>query len=130
MISNLFMNKQIMLTRRIYLLLYVLQVLKLKGQVMSVMYRFRAKNRDWVWLRTSAFAFLNPYTDDVEYIVCTNSTAKTLHGAQDGAAVESAPDVQSYQPQQPGLDYSLQRREPSNVYSHMIPPTSAHLQSK
>jgi aryl hydrocarbon receptor nuclear translocator len=51
-------------------------VLKLKGQVMSVMYRFRAKSRDWVWLRTSAFAFLNPYTDDVEYIVCTNTSAK------------------------------------------------------
>nr|CAD7438078.1 unnamed protein product [Timema bartmani] len=54
------------------------QVLKLKGQVMSVMYRFRAKNREWVWLRTSAFAFLNPYTDDVEYIVCTNTSAKFL----------------------------------------------------
>lgn len=40
------------------------------------MYRFRAKNRDWVWLRTSAFAFLNPYNDDVEYIVCTNTHAK------------------------------------------------------
>lgn len=43
---------------------------------MSVMYRFKAKNREWVWLRTSAFAFLNPYTDEVEYIVCTNTTAK------------------------------------------------------
>lgn len=51
-------------------------VVKLKGQVMSVMYRFRTKTRDWVWLRTSAFAFLNPYTDEVEYIVCTNTTAK------------------------------------------------------
>lgn len=54
----------------------LLAVLKLKGQVMSVMYRFRAKSREWVWLRTSAFAFLNPYTDDVEYIVCTNTSAK------------------------------------------------------
>ena len=53
-----------------------LPVLKLKGQVMSVMYRFRGKNREWVWLRTSAFAFLNPYTDDIEYIVCTNTAAK------------------------------------------------------
>lgn len=53
-----------------------LLVLKLKGQVMSVMYRFRGKNREWVWLRTSAFAFLNPYTDDIEYIVCTNTAAK------------------------------------------------------
>lgn len=51
-------------------------VLKLKGQVMTVMYRFRAKNRDWVWLRTSAFAFLNPFNEDVEYIVCTNTHAK------------------------------------------------------
>lgn len=58
------------------LCLLLLAVLKLKGQVMSVMYRFRAKSREWVWLRTSAFAFLNPYTDDVEYIVCTNTSAK------------------------------------------------------
>lgn len=33
---------------------------------------------DWVWLRTSSFAFLNPYTNDVEYIVCTNTSAKYL----------------------------------------------------
>lgn len=51
-------------------------VLKLKGQVMSIMYRFRAKNREWVWLRTSSFSFQNPYTDEVEYIVCTNGLAK------------------------------------------------------
>ena len=58
----------------------ILAVLKLKGQVMSVMYRFRAKNREWVWLRTSSFSFLNPYTDEVEYIVCTNGSAKyVLH---------------------------------------------------
>lgn len=87
------------------------------------MYRFRAKNRDWVWLRTSAFAFLNPYTDDVEYIVCTNTTAKSLHTTGDGAADTS--DQVAYQ--QPGLDYSLQRRD-ANIYSHMLP--SAHIQSK
>lgn len=52
------------------------QVLKMKGQVMSVMYRLRAKNREWLWLRTSSFAFLNPYTNDVEYVVCTNTSAK------------------------------------------------------
>merc|ERR1719320_1368381 len=37
------------------------QVIKMKGQVMTLMYRFRAKNNEWIWLRTSAFAFLNPY---------------------------------------------------------------------
>lgn len=51
-------------------------VLKQKGQMFSVMYRFRAKNGEWIWLRTQAYAFLNPYNDEVEYIVCTNSSAK------------------------------------------------------
>lgn len=53
-----------------------LTVLKQKGQMFSVMYRFRAKNGEWIWLRTQAYAFLNPYNDEVEYIVCTNSSAK------------------------------------------------------
>ena len=38
------------------------------------MYRFRAKSREYVWLRTNCFSFQNPYTDEVEYVVCTNST--------------------------------------------------------
>ena len=54
------------------------QVIKMKGQPMTMGYRFRAKNNSWIWLRTSAFAFLNPYTDDIEYIVCTNSLAKSV----------------------------------------------------
>ncbi|XP_026462933.1 aryl hydrocarbon receptor nuclear translocator homolog [Ctenocephalides felis] len=98
------------------------QVLKLKGQVVSLMYRFRAKNREWVWLRTSAFAFLNPYTDDVEYIVCTHSTAKTLHSGPDSSSTETSTDQVPYhqQQQQPGIDYSLQRRDNSMApaYSH------------
>lgn len=64
------------------------QVLKLKGQVMSIMYRFRASNREWLWLRTSSFSFQNPYTDEVEYIVCNNSSAKSV---QQGAA--TAPNI-------------------------------------
>ncbi|CAL7939028.1 unnamed protein product [Xylocopa violacea] len=95
------------------------QVLKLKGQVVSMMYRFRAKNRDWVWLRTSAFAFLNPYNDEVEYIVCTNTHAKSFHPGSDGQTESEA--VPAYG--QPGLDYSLQRhpaRDPLYSGHHMI----------
>ena len=55
---------------------YFISVLKLKGQAISIMYRFRASNREWVWLRTTSFSFQNPYTEDVEYIVCTNTSAK------------------------------------------------------
>ncbi|XP_078369880.1 aryl hydrocarbon receptor nuclear translocator 2-like isoform X2 [Oculina patagonica] len=49
------------------------QVMKLKGQTLSVRYRFRAKDGNWVWLRTSCNSFQNPYTDEAEYIVCNNS---------------------------------------------------------
>ncbi|GIY11218.1 aryl hydrocarbon receptor nuclear translocator homolog [Caerostris darwini] len=116
------------------------QVLKLKGQVMSVMYRFRAKNREWVWLRTSSFAFLNPYTNEVEYIVCTNTLAKSLHHQQEVPA--SAPDqgpvsssgenalnqyshamgpgnLLSSQSKPEGLDYSLPRS--GEVYPSVVP---------
>ena len=62
------------------------QVVKMKGQVMNFMYRFRAKSGDWVWLRTTAFAFLNPYTDDMEYVVCTNSTNAKGSGASAAAS--------------------------------------------
>ena len=47
--------------------------MKLKGQPLSVRYRFRAKDGNWVWLRTSCHSFQNPYTDEAEYIVCSNS---------------------------------------------------------
>ncbi|KAJ4923594.1 hypothetical protein JOQ06_021505 [Pogonophryne albipinna] len=49
------------------------QVVKLKGQVLSVMYRFRMKNREWMLIRTSSFTFQNPYSDEIEYIICTNT---------------------------------------------------------
>lgn len=74
------------------------QVLKLKGQVMSIMYRFRASNHDWVWLRTSSFSFQNPYTDEVEYIVCTNTCAKSVQ--QGGTSAGSAPQGLNTAPEQ------------------------------
>uniref|UniRef100_A0A671SQW5 Aryl hydrocarbon receptor nuclear translocator 2 n=1 Tax=Sinocyclocheilus anshuiensis TaxID=1608454 RepID=A0A671SQW5_9TELE len=52
------------------------QVVKLKGQVLSVMYRFRLKNREWMLIRTSSFTFQNPYSDEIEYIICTNTNVK------------------------------------------------------
>ncbi|CAG5130494.1 unnamed protein product [Candidula unifasciata] len=79
------------------------QVLKLKGQVMSIMYRFRASNREWVWLRTSSFSFQNPYTDEVEYIVCTNTLVNSqqgqmaaIHNPADQAADAAMSNIPSY----------------------------------
>ncbi|KAL4613281.1 aryl hydrocarbon receptor nuclear translocator 2 isoform X2 [Arapaima gigas] len=58
------------------------QVVKLKGQVLSVMYRFRMKTREWMLIRTSSFTFQNPYSDEIEYIICTNTNVKQLQQQQ------------------------------------------------
>uniref|UniRef100_A0A8C9SQL5 Aryl hydrocarbon receptor nuclear translocator n=1 Tax=Scleropages formosus TaxID=113540 RepID=A0A8C9SQL5_SCLFO len=42
------------------------QVVKLKGQVLSVMFRFRSKSREWIWMRTSSFTFQNPFSEEIE----------------------------------------------------------------
>uniref|UniRef100_A0A8C9RXM3 Aryl hydrocarbon receptor nuclear translocator 2 n=1 Tax=Scleropages formosus TaxID=113540 RepID=A0A8C9RXM3_SCLFO len=66
------------------------QVVKLKGQVVSVMYRFRLKTRDWMLIRTSSFTFQNPYSDEIEYIICTNTNVKQVQQQQD-AELEAQP---------------------------------------
>ncbi|XP_028282306.1 aryl hydrocarbon receptor nuclear translocator isoform X2 [Parambassis ranga] len=52
------------------------QVMKLKGQVLSVMFRFHTKSREWIWMRTSSFTFQNPFSEEIEYIICTNVNVK------------------------------------------------------
>lgn len=90
------------------------QVLKQKGQMFSVMYRFRSKARDWIWLRTQAYAFLNPYTDDVEYIVCTNSSAKTMHNNTTAAST-----LDPVLGQQVGVvDPSVEQQQQQQVHHH------------
>ncbi|NWJ03722.1 ARNT protein, partial [Crypturellus undulatus] len=75
------------------------QVVKLKGQVLSVMFRFRSKNREWLWMRTSSFTFQNPYSDEIEYIICTNTNVKN-------SSQESRPAL-SNSMQRPQLGQSL-----------------------
>uniref|UniRef100_A0A674P063 Aryl hydrocarbon receptor nuclear translocator n=1 Tax=Takifugu rubripes TaxID=31033 RepID=A0A674P063_TAKRU len=65
------------------------QVVKLKGQVLSVMYRFRAKSREWIWIRTSSFTFQNPFSEEIEYIICTNVNVK--NSTQDPLTPISSP---------------------------------------
>ncbi|XP_058249125.1 aryl hydrocarbon receptor nuclear translocator isoform X2 [Hemibagrus wyckioides] len=49
------------------------QVVKLRGQVLSVMFRFCTKSGEWILMRTSSFTFQNPYSEEIEYIICTNT---------------------------------------------------------
>ncbi|KAL2084721.1 hypothetical protein ACEWY4_020239 [Coilia grayii] len=58
------------------------QVVKLRGQVMSVMFRFRSKTHEWIWMRTSSFTFQNPFSEEIEYIICTNANVKQLQQQQ------------------------------------------------
>ncbi|KAG7272388.1 hypothetical protein CRUP_035583 [Coryphaenoides rupestris] len=58
------------------------QVVKLKSQVLSVMFRFRSKSREWIWMRTSSFTFQNPFSEEIEYIICTNANVKQLQQQQ------------------------------------------------
>uniref|UniRef100_A0A3P8QMF1 Aryl hydrocarbon receptor nuclear translocator n=1 Tax=Astatotilapia calliptera TaxID=8154 RepID=A0A3P8QMF1_ASTCA len=58
------------------------QVVKLKGQVLSVMFRFRTKSREFIWMRTSSFTFQNPFSEEIEYIICTNVNVKQLQQQQ------------------------------------------------
>uniref|UniRef100_A0A8C5GUZ6 Aryl hydrocarbon receptor nuclear translocator n=1 Tax=Gouania willdenowi TaxID=441366 RepID=A0A8C5GUZ6_GOUWI len=86
------------------------QVVKLKGQVLSVMFRFRSKSREWIWMRTSSFTFQNPFSEEIEYIICTNVNVKQLQqqqqadleggGARDGL-YETGPITLSQMPVQP-----------------------------
>nr|XP_005157910.1 aryl hydrocarbon receptor nuclear translocator isoform X2 [Danio rerio] len=59
------------------------QVVKLRGQVMSVMFRFQSKSREWVWMRTSSFTFQNPFSEEIEYIICTNTNVN--RGSSEGS---------------------------------------------
>ncbi|XP_057257171.1 aryl hydrocarbon receptor nuclear translocator isoform X4 [Pezoporus wallicus] len=117
------------------------QVVKLKGQVLSVMFRFRSKNREWLWMRTSSFTFQNPYSDEIEYIICTNTNVKnssqesrpalssSLQRPQLGQAVSlplemgtaQLPTRQQQPPQQPELEV-VPGRESLAGYDHSQVP--------
>ncbi|XP_060777058.1 aryl hydrocarbon receptor nuclear translocator isoform X3 [Neoarius graeffei] len=58
------------------------QVVKLQGQVLSVMFRFCTKSGEWILMRTSSFTFQNPYSEEIEYIICTNTNVKQLQQQQ------------------------------------------------
>ncbi|XP_066912914.1 aryl hydrocarbon receptor nuclear translocator homolog isoform X2 [Clytia hemisphaerica] len=58
------------------------QVLKLKGQPLSIRYHFKHMNGELVAMRSSCYSFQNPYTDEAEYIVCTNNLIKSKTESQ------------------------------------------------
>ncbi|TSL82560.1 Aryl hydrocarbon receptor nuclear translocator [Bagarius yarrelli] len=69
---------------------YQPQVIKLRGQVLSVMFRFCTKSGEWILMRTSSFTFQNPYSDEIEYIICTNTNVNKAPN-QDALSPLSSP---------------------------------------
>ncbi|XP_016391239.1 aryl hydrocarbon receptor nuclear translocator-like [Sinocyclocheilus rhinocerous] len=52
----------------------------------------REQSREWIWMRTSSFTFQNPFSEEIEYIICTN--ANVNRGAnQDSLSPLSSPGV-------------------------------------
>ncbi|XP_077062972.1 aryl hydrocarbon receptor nuclear translocator isoform X3 [Siphateles boraxobius] len=68
------------------------QVVKLRGQVLSVMFRFQSKSREWIWMRMSSFTFQNPFSEEIEYIISTNANVNRGPN-QDSLSPLSSPGV-------------------------------------
>lgn len=49
------------------------QAVNLRGQAVTAVVRIRTDDNNWAQIKTQSYAFLNPYSNDVEYIVCTNT---------------------------------------------------------
>lgn len=49
------------------------QAINLRGQIVTGVSRIRAEDNNWIEIKFQSYAFLNPYSNDVEYIVSTNS---------------------------------------------------------
>ncbi|XP_022920036.1 aryl hydrocarbon receptor nuclear translocator homolog [Onthophagus taurus] len=104
------------------------QILTLKGQILSVMARFRSKTNDWVMLRISAYAFLNPYSDQVEYIVCTNTIIKSnpITNYQEAPPQQPQTYPEQFIPSQSFTSNTPQtynvEESPSNLYNNVAAP--------
>lgn len=48
------------------------EAMKQRTPMPTVHYRFLSKDKKWVWLAMKAFSFVNPFSHQVEYVVCTN----------------------------------------------------------
>lgn len=53
------------------------QIIQLRGQVMPTVFRFKAEDNSWTQIKSQSYAFINPYSNDVEYVVCTHTLANS-----------------------------------------------------
>jgi len=103
------------------------QVLKLKGQPLSIRYHFKPLKGDPILLRSSCYSFQNPYTDEAEYIVCTNTIVKTKDHPKAStdipmAATNSPEDKSTIQKKDIDVTSVIQERPGMFPYPYRVHP--------
>eukprot|EP00112_Aurelia_sp_Birch-Aquarium-sp1_P006658 Seg1730.6 transcript_id=Seg1730.6/GoldUCD/mRNA.D3Y31 product="Aryl hydrocarbon receptor nuclear translocator" protein_id=Seg1730.6/GoldUCD/D3Y31 len=109
------------------------QVLSQKGQPLTAKFKFKHKNGEYIILRASCYSFQNPYTDDPEYIICTNSPVRNRldkgvpimiqfgnenNMEEDMQGSPQYPDASSKLQEMPGVfPYPPQALDPSRGYA-------------
>ena len=57
--------------------------MKYRTPMPTIQYRFLSKKQEWVWLAAKAFCFVNPYSQQVEYIIFTNVLLRYVRNSYD-----------------------------------------------
>jgi PAS domain-containing protein len=70
--------------------------MKRRTPMPTVQYRVLSKAQKWVWLAMKAFSFINPFSQQVEYVVCTNVAMRVPTGGE--SAGDKAPPSQPLPP--------------------------------
>jgi PAS domain S-box-containing protein len=58
--------------------------MKRRTPMPTVQYRVLSKAQKWVWLAMKAFSFINPFSQQVEYVVCTNVAMRMTKQSDQG----------------------------------------------
>lgn len=58
------------------------QAVSLKGQVVNTNARIKSKIKDWEMLKLSLYAFINPYSEEIEFILCTNTVIPNIKNTE------------------------------------------------
>ncbi|CAI7992052.1 Aryl hydrocarbon receptor nuclear translocator homolog [Geodia barretti] len=58
--------------------------MKRRTPMPTVKYRVLSKAQKWVWLAMKAFSFINPFSQQVEYVVCTNVAMRMTKQSDQG----------------------------------------------
>ncbi|KAM9366986.1 basic helix-loop-helix ARNT like 1b [Symphorus nematophorus] len=86
-----------------------MQVLQMREKINTNCYKLKKKDGSFITLRSRWFSFVNPWTEEVEYIVSTNTVIKVLIGVMIDCC-EAGPSQSQSQCLVPALENLLEGR--------------------